>query len=67
MLTRGKSSDQLKLPPQVFARPARAGSLPENSPLLAWQNDQDDRQLSVRVVLLPTVLDLLGLDKKSVD
>jgi tRNA(Arg) A34 adenosine deaminase TadA len=46
MLTEGRSSDQLKLPPKVFATPARAGSLPEKSPLLAWQKDHDDGQLS---------------------
>lgn len=34
MLTQGSSSDQLRLPPEVYARPAKAGSLPEESPLL---------------------------------
>ena len=34
MLTGGVSSDQLRLPPEVFARPDRAAMLPVNSPLL---------------------------------
>lgn len=46
MLTAGRSSDQLRLPSTVFAKPVRAGSLPESSPLLAWKKDQDDDRLT---------------------
>jgi len=45
MLTSGSSSDQLRLPPTVFAKPARPGSLPTSSPLLTWKEDQDDSRL----------------------
>ena len=36
MLTGGQSSDQLRLEPSVFAKPARQEKLPEGSPLLDW-------------------------------
>eukprot|EP00527_Entomoneis_sp_CCMP2396_P008383 CAMPEP_0198146814 /NCGR_PEP_ID=MMETSP1443-20131203/31574_1 /TAXON_ID=186043 /ORGANISM="Entomoneis sp., Strain CCMP2396" /LENGTH=261 /DNA_ID=CAMNT_0043810895 /DNA_START=65 /DNA_END=850 /DNA_ORIENTATION=- len=37
MLTGGKSSDALRLPPEVLAKPARQGMLPPESPLLQYQ------------------------------
>jgi tRNA(Arg) A34 adenosine deaminase TadA len=42
MLTGGVSSDQLRLPPEVYARPARSGMLPEDSPLLTLKNQNED-------------------------
>lgn len=45
MLTGGESSDALRLPPTIYARPARASMLPETSPLLAWMEHRDDAQL----------------------
>ena len=42
MLASGSSSDQLKLLPTVFAKPARPESLSEASPLLTWKEDQDN-------------------------
>lgn len=45
MLTGGKSSDQLRLPPEIFARPAKTASLPKDSPLLQWKEDQDNDKL----------------------
>lgn len=44
MLTGGRSSDQLRLPPEVFAKPARKGHLPEDSKLLLYQNDSEQLQ-----------------------
>ena len=41
MLTGGQSSDQLRLPPNVLAKPARQGMLPSGSPLLQYQQGNE--------------------------
>jgi hypothetical protein len=41
MLTGGQSSDQLRLPAHVYAKPARQRMLPDDSPLLLFQDDTE--------------------------
>ena len=45
MLTLGVSSDQLRLPPTVFAQSARNDMLPADSPLLKHKNEEDSQLL----------------------
>ena len=57
MLTRSKSSDQLRLPPEIFARPAKTASVPQcdnivkeesltaKGSLLAGSDDDDNSKL----------------------